>query len=490
MEKKKPTLDLGGLGRLGRCDLFNRVFCLYDDYITKRAPFPERGDKKMTSNLAEKLDAARHHILFQHNPRNTDGYITIAKKCIQTGRFTQSFFKPDDLADHLTQVMGEDVFFSQNTFYRKARRIETVRQLRSLYVDLDFYIFNYAPEQILYWLEQDFFRTAIPEPNLIIFSGQGIVLIWTIEPAPYLALPLWQAIQNYLINQLKPLGGDPKAADAARIFRLAGSTSSKNGNEVRVQYRHDYQYTLREIQNDYLPELKPKEKRAKPGRKKKIVHLFNLYTLHAARLQDLDTLVRIRNGEMPQCREFALFLYRYWSCCFENDPRTALSHTLEFNRTFAQPLPEREAVKATESAQKAYLAKSDKEANERAKAMGYPGAGYRISNAKLITWLGITELEQQSLKTIIGTKEKNRRKRLAYHANPEAKKQAVTEYRRKKGIRPMEEYNQARKTKKEHNMEILKKAMEENPKASIRKLAQITGISKTHVGELKKELCL
>lgn len=442
----------------------------------------------MTSNLAEKLDAARHHILFQHNPRNTDGYITIAKKCIQTGRFTQSFFKPDDLADHLTQVMGEDVFFSQNTFYRKARRIETVRQLRSLYVDLDFYIFNYAPEQILYWLEQDFFRTAIPEPNLIIFSGQGIVLIWTIEPAPYMALPLWQAIQNYLIDQLKPLGGDPKAADAARIFRIAGSTSSKNSNEVRVQYRHDYQYTLREIQNNYLPELKPKEKKAKPGRKKKIVHLFNLYTLHAARLQDLDTLVRIRNGEMPQCREFALFLYRYWSCCFENDPRTALSHTLEFNRTFAHPLSEREAVRATESAQKAYLAKSDKEANERAKAMGYPGAGYRISNAKIISWLSITEEEQQHLKTIIGTKEKNRRKRLAYHANPEPKKLAVKAYRRKNGMRPMVEYNQERAEKKGSKLDQLKRTMEENPHASQRQIAKIMGISEGYVRKLKKQL--
>ena len=442
----------------------------------------------MTSNLAEKLDAARHHILFQHNPRNTDGFITIAKKCIQTGRFTQSFFKPDDLADHLTQVMGEDVFFSQNTFYRKARRIETVRQLRSLYVDLDFYIFNYAPEQILYWLEQDFFRTAIPEPNLIIFSGQGIVLIWTIEPAPYMALPLWQAIQNYLIDQLKPLGGDPKAADAARIFRIAGSTSSKNGNEVRVQYRHDYQYTLREIQNDYLPELKPKEKKAKPGRKKKIVHLFNLYTLHAARLQDLDTLVRIRNGEMPQCREFALFLYRYWSCCFENDPRTALSHTLEFNRTFAHPLSEREAVRATESAQKAYLAKSDKEANERAKAMGYPGAGYRISNAKIISWLSITEEEQQHLKTIIGPREKNRRKRASYHSNPEPKKLAVKAYRRKKGIRPMAEYNQERAEKKESKLDQLKRTMEENPHASQRQIAKIMGISEGYVRKLKKQL--
>ena len=445
---------------------------------------------QIQGNLAEKLDAARHHILFQHNPQNADGYITIAKKDSQTGRFTQAFYRPGQLADHLTSIMGEDVFFSQNTFYRKARRIETVRQLRSLYVDLDFYIFNYAPEQIIYWLEQDHFRKDIPEPNMIIFSGQGIVLIWTIEPAPYMALPLWQAIQNYLIKQLKPLGGDPKAADAARIFRLAGSISSKNGNEVRVEYRHDYQYTLREIQEGYLPELTPRKEKPKPGRKKKILHLFNLYTLHGARLHDLDKLVTIRNGDMDGCREIALFLYRYWSCCFENDPRTALQHTLELNQAFTHPLRESEAVRATESAQKAFEAKSDKEANERAKAMGYPGAGYRVSNAKLIDWLGITEEEQKHLKTIIGAKEKNRRKRLAYHANPEPKKLAVKKYRREKGIRPMAEYNQERKTKKEENKEILKRAIENNPKASIRKLAEITGISKSHVSDLKKELSI
>lgn len=426
------------------------------------------------SNLAEKLDAARHHILFQHNPQNADGFITIAKKCGQTGRFTQQFYQPTELANHLTSIMGEDVFFSQNTFYRKARRIETVRQLRSLYVDLDFYIFNYAPEQIIYWLEQDYFRTTIPEPNMIIFSGQGIVLIWTIEPAPYMALPLWQAIQNYLIDKLKPLGGDPKAADAARIFRLAGTISSKNGNEVRVQYRHDYQYTLREIQNEYLPELKPKqEKKPKPGRKKKIIRLFNIYTLHAARLQDLDKLVTIREGDMTGCREIALFLYRYWSCCFEADPGTALSHTLELNKTFTHPLSEREAVRATESAQRAYLARSEREANERAKAMGYPGAGYRISNAKLIDWLGITEEEQTHLKTIIGPKEKNRRRRAA---------------RREAGMVSREEYLRKQEEKTLSKLELLQKAMEEEPGLSNRKLAKKIGISEAYVRKLKAKI--
>lgn len=441
-----------------------------------------------TGNLAEKLDAARSHILFQHNPTNADGYITIAKKDRRSGRFAQAFYRPPELADHLTTIMGEDVFFSQNTFYRKARRIETVRQLRSLYVDLDFYIFNYAPEQILFWLEEDFFRKTIPEPNLIIFSGQGIVLIWTIEPAPYMALPLWQAIQNYLIDKLKPLGGDPRASDAARIFRLAGSTSSKNGNEVRVQYRHDYQYTLREIQNEYLPELTPKQENPKPGRKKKIIHLFNVYTLHGARLHDLDKLVRIRDGHMPNCREITLFLYRYWSCCFEKDPGAALQHTIEFNRLFAHPLPENEVIRATKSAQTAFEAKSNKDANERAKAMGYPGAGYKLTNGKIIDWLSITEEEQKHMKTIIGPKEKNRRKRLVYHENKEDILQKKEKKRREKGIRPMEEYNKERHEAKMSKAQILRRTMEEHPDLSNRKLAAILGWSEPTVRRLKKQL--
>lgn len=429
-------------------------------------------------NLAAKLDAAKHHVLFHHNPEDTDGYITIAQKDRATGRFSQQHYLPGDLAEHLTDVMGEDVFFSQNTFYRKARRIENIRQLRSLYVDLDFYIFNYAPDWIIGKLEYEFFRQSIPEPNLIIFSGQGIVLIWMIEPVPYQALPLWQAVQNYLLNQLKPLGGDSKAADAARVFRLAGSISSKNGNEVRVEYRHDYRYTLRDIQHDYLPELTPKRQtQRKPGRKKKIVHLFNIYSLHSARIHDLSTLVTIRDGEMTNYRELTLFLYRYWCCCFTGDPQEALQQTLDFNQTFTCPLPEREAVRATRSAEKAFNAKSDKEANERAKSMGYPGAGYRISNAKIINWLNITQEEQKHMKTIIGPKEKRRRDLLSKE-----------QQRREAGMRPMAEYNKERHEAKMSKVEILRQKLEEHPGLSNRKMAALLGWSEPTIRRLKKEL--
>lgn len=76
------------------------------------------------------------------------------------------------------------------------------------------------------------------------------------------------------------------------------------------------------------------------------------------------------------------FLRRYWQCCFLEDPDQALAETLEFNSQFKNPLSEREVIKATRSAEKAWEARSSKKANEIAIKKGYPGAGYNLTNKK------------------------------------------------------------------------------------------------------------
>ena len=377
--------------------------------------------------------------------------------------------------------MGEDVFYSQNTFYKPQRRIENIRQLRSLYVDIDFYMLDYKPSWILGKLEHEFYGRSIPEPNMIIFSGQGIVLIWLIEPVPHQALPLWQAVQNHFLKNLSDLGGDPKAIDAPRVFRIAGTTSSKNGELVHVEYRSEYRYELRQLQYDYLPELKREYnktlKKKKSGRKKKIVHLYNVYSLNHARVLDLVKLVELRGYEVTGYREIICFLYRYWTCCFLGDPQEALRQTLELNSTFTHPLREREVELATRSAEKAYEARGSKEANRIAMEKGYPGAGYNVSNAKLIEWLDIQPEEMRQLKTIINSKEKRRR-------DLERKERA----RRAAGVPTREEWQESEARKTEESLQKVKKALEGNPGLSLRKLAAETGLSKSYVEKLKKLL--
>lgn len=436
----------------------------------------------MNSNLARRIDTefynrvedAKQQIFFQHE--DADGYITLAKKV--NGRFIQRNYKPIQLAEQLSEYMGEDVYYSQNTFYKPQRRIENIRQLRSLYVDIDCHKLGYRPEWVLGKLELEQFRQTIPEPNLAVFSGRGLVLIWLIEPVSYHALPLWNAVQNYLLGQLKDLGGDSKAIDAARVFRLAGSVNSKNKATVQVEYRHSYRYVLRDIQYDYLPELtpRPKNEKPKPGRKKKIIHLFNLYSLYHARVLDITKLIELRNYDMGGYREIICFLYRYWTLCLCNDTEDALRQTEELNSTFTHPLPQKELKRATSSAEKAYEAKSNKAANEVAKKQGYPGAGYNISNAKLIQWLDITQDEMQHMTTIINPAEKRRRDRV--------KKE---QERREEGIRTDAERRADDRKAMEEKAERLKSLISEHGPLSVRKLATMSGIPKSTVQRLKTE---
>ena len=111
-----------------------------------------------------------------------------------------------------------------------------------------------------------------------------------------------------------------------------------------------------------------------------------------------------------------------------------------------------------------------------------------MSNSKLIDWLDISPWEQKHMRTIIGPKEKNRRKKEAYHKDPEPKKQAVKVWRRKNGIQAREEYLKQEADKSQDKLEILKRTMDQNPGISNRKAAKIMGVSESYVRKLKTKL--
>lgn len=419
------------------------------------------------------LDAAKNHIQFHHNPEDTKGWVTLAKKDPLTHKFYQYHYLPEKLAESLSQWTGEDVYLSQNTFFKPQRRIDNIKQLRSLYVDLDVYNLGYTPEWVLGKLEYEYFGEVIPNPNAVVFSGRGLVLIWNIEPIPYQAMPLWRAVENFFAEKLKDVGADTKATDPTRIFRLPGTINSKSNVIVKAQYRHQYRYDIHQLQYDYLPELSPSTVKKKPGRQPKIVRLFNIRTLHLSRARDIAKLVELRDGDVKNYREYICFLYRYFTCCYTENPEIALEETMNLNNEFLAPLPHKEVVRATKSAQKAWEAKSNTKANELAKSMGFPGAGYNLKNTKLIEWLDISPEEQRELSTIIGPQEKRRRNTLLKR-----------EQRRAEGMKPREEYlSEAEKKRDQIRNTIL-----ENPELSIRKLAQKTGFSKSDIQRVKSAM--
>lgn len=217
---------------------------------------------------------------------------------------------------------------SPNSFYKPFRRIQNVRKLNALYIDLDYYTLDkfkgLKPEQIIYILDKDYFKKYVPEASFIVITGRGIAIYWLIEPVPYKVLPLWNAVQKFFLEELKEIGADPKSIDTAKVMRLPGNINQKNGQAVEtLAYNTDYKYRLSEIQEEYMPKLTPYVKKPgfrKKGRKSKVVKLYTIYQLHYARLMDLVKLQKIRNGycrnengeliETGQ-RELMCFLYIY-----------------------------------------------------------------------------------------------------------------------------------------------------------------------------------
>lgn len=331
------------------------------------------------------------HIKTIHNKTGSKSWITIANK---EKEYTQRHYTYSQLlinADHI--IGGINTYISMNAFWSTYRRTEYLKQLNTLYIDLDIYNTAYTKEQVLMALKEEYFGTKIPTPNMIMDSGRGLYLIWTLKKTPNNALPLWNGIENYLYEQLKQFGADRKALDCTRVLRVPGTINSKSNTEVRVLEEYPFEYELRDIQREYLPELSPKEiSKKRKGRKPKLISLYTTHSLHYARTKDIIKLCELRQWDLRGHREDILFLYRMFSLCFTQDKEKALQDALELNSQFIYPLRENEVKRATRSAEK-------KE--------------YKYKNSTLIEKLDITQEEEQHLKTIISNRERNNRKKEA-----------------------------------------------------------------------------
>ena len=322
---------------------------------------------------------------------NSKGWIT--RSCIDENGYSQWHYKYAELRE--VDLTGENIYITLNTFFKPYRRLECIKELNALFIDLDYYKTKFTKEQIIMNLEGNYFNKIIPATNYILDSGRGLALIWLINKVPSQALPLWKTIEEYLYNQLKEFGADRQALDATRILRVPGSINSKSKTVVSIIDEYDYIYDLREIQKEFLPELKPKEKRK--GRPKKINYVYRERSLYYARIHDITKLCELREYDLRGHREIILFLYRYYLCSFTEDTKKALEDVLELNSMFISPLKENEVIRATRSAEKCYLDKNKE---------------YKYKNETLIDVLEITEYEETQMSTIISKGEYKRRDRV------------------------------------------------------------------------------
>lgn len=400
------------------------------------------------------------------------GFIALFRKQTEQAEDPRQWhFKREEIASALEAWGTKDAYMSVNTFYTPKRLSTNLKEIRTHFVDIDCYNAGMSAEETASLLRSEYFGKILPPPNYIIFSGRGLNLIWRIKPMSGLALDRWDHLQKAIHRTVKDIGGDAKALDASRVFRMAGTYNAKNGRRVVGQVLHDHIFTHEEILKDYFPKLNTRPARKKNPQKAagvpqerpgSVARLFTEYSLVKTRMEDVERLVTLRGGKMSGCREYALFLYRYWSLAtYQGDEERAAAGVMELNSRFSEPLPEREALGDTKSAERYYESEEP----------------FRITNARVIDWLKIEPEEERWMKTIISRSEKRRRDAVYQSAR-----------RREQGAAEREQYDAARSAQKAGKAAQLAALMDKHPFATQKELADMMDISVAYVRKLIKSI--
>lgn len=423
----------------------------------------------------KRIDSARQYIRLVH--RNYDGTFAVGVKqsCKDWKAFSQWTWTQKEFEECVPLFLNvAHLYITINGFWNTRRRIKDIRHLKAFYVDVDYYknkkYANKTVEELVEIMRTDgVFQKAVIEPSFFIDSGRGMYIIWLIESAPKQALGLWQLCEDKLIQMFEEYGADVQASDPARFLRMAGSTHGTTKDLVKIIWnkkvigdavfeqekeKHTPVYMLGDFEKALLPKFEVfynKEQRqkfkAKLRREKdktikhemdkqeqegnKLVFLFNIYTLHMKRSEDMESLVDIRRGDCEGCRELILFFYRYWVMCIVKDTEKAMQMMRDLNDRFIYPLNDEEAEEATKSAEGYYelwqktfneyqqKVKQGKKFNQlQMNKLFYQAGCYIPTNSHIIKKLKITqeemamydhEKQEHVFKTLFNKKEKDSR---------------------------------------------------------------------------------
>ncbi|NDV93105.1 hypothetical protein GTH32_18205 [Alteromonas sp. 345S023] len=325
-----------------------------------------------------------------------------------------------------------DIWISQATFVGwkgnngqnlAFRRKTTLASIATLFCDLDYYkdekLKHLSPERMADMVLEHCNKLGYPLPSLIIDTGRGLQIKWHHEPIPRKALTRWEAASSHLVNSFKSLGCDIGVRDATRILRVLHTVNQKSGKIVRVVWLNPNQTThkFNDLCNAVLPYTQEQIKEFRSAAKQRkldgvkesaVIHFanakgFSPRTLNWARLNDLQTLHKLRNFEMGDgLREpLAFYMANQYALCHQQhyaDP----NQYHEILRIIKSTHKGMEHATAVAKAQ--WLHKLMGEA-QTGKTKEFDGKEYTPlytpSNDWFINLFGISSGEQKHLDTII-----------------------------------------------------------------------------------------
>lgn len=292
---------------------------------------------------------------------------------------------------------GKNKFLTLNTFSSaSSRKTQNLQSINALYLDIDAYHVGLTLNEALKQMKKHEFGRNVPYPTYITKSGQGLYLIWQIEPLPASKLDVWNATQKALHNALRKYGSDSKSLDASRVLRVPGSINGKEdvNSEVVIKEYNPVIYDFEDIKNWVVSETeitvpnsyKHFEKRNNGGEGRS--RAWN--SVAENRAADIATVLKAMGKNVVGYREKGLFYYRHFLLQAGLPADASLQMTLSLNSSLAYPLKETEAITATKTPLNKW---------------------YNPSNDTLIEEFRISPTLQKSLLTIYSKDEKANRRR-------------------------------------------------------------------------------
>lgn len=349
--------------------------------------------------------------------------------------YNESYYvweKPDNITKHYNYDQfiksirdyenKQDVYLTPNAFISPrgkrsyGKKKDNVTVLKNIFMDLDVlektdYDIVTAHIEILQLVQQG----VIPMPTMIICSGRGLHLYWSIGAykATTSLIAYYIKLTKCLYDKLKYLGADKsKITDYSAVLRLPGTVNSRNNSRCYVVESHNLSYTMKELQEVYFKNnvvFKPKPKKVIQTKlkviegnnevipdksKAKLAVAKTAGTLNSKRCSDIEKLIKLRNYNMTGCRENTLFLLAIFKFGCRKDYLEILEYLEIINNSFKNS-NDSKVMKAINSAENYYK----------------QGKKLRYTHEKLIELLKITEEEQRQLDVIINSEVKENRRR-------------------------------------------------------------------------------
>jgi hypothetical protein len=376
-----------------------------------------------------------------------------------------------------------DIYLSLNAFEYGVRQTGSLKQIRNIGVDIDCYKLNIPVDRALEEIKRLIFKGSIPNPNVIIFSGRGLQLLYSISggAAPKMSF-LTQYITAQFISDLRHLGADTSGTDVTRVFRLPYSVNSRNGKQVTFEIWRTLEYSLQEL----YAFCKPLEKRRKaPRSRKATLHtlpaqkdLRNLYSLNTARKNDLEALVSLRMGEIEK-RNVLTYVYAYTVALILKNKEATLEFADQLNMRLTDPQKNKELRRTAGNAYDDAMKFFD-EFQKRDFKMWYQqmdGIKRPMKNVTIIEELDITAEEMKHLTTIIDGLEKQARDTFRKRTK-----------RRDEGVKKREDYLKEQHNTTNSKLTLLQELLQKEPNSTNKSLAEAMNVSVRYIQKLKKQL--